>query len=177
MSDAGVINVLLDVNLVFAVGGGLWLAGDMTRVRGGRTWKWLIAFWGIYLAEGVAFSASMATNVLNFALAVVWGFVFSRWVRGLDQKTARKIIVRLTLYTCLPAVSFLSVFVLMIIGGWPVFTSQGGYKFGVPDFVPWPFCTVTGFFAACVGSAVVVKTAVTMVIALRRMARPKLTAD
>jgi len=69
-------------------------------------------------------------------------------------------------FTTLPAVSFLSVFVVMLVGGWPVFTPEGGYEFGVPEFIPWPFCTVAGFFAACVGSAVVVKTAVTTFIAL-----------
>jgi hypothetical protein len=159
-------------NAVFATVGGLWLARDMARLCGGQAWKWLLAFWGIYMAECFAFSASMASNVWSFAIAVVWGFVFARWMRGTDANTTQtfRVLLRLAFYTTLPAVSFLSVFVVMVIGGWPVFTPEGGYKFGIPPFIPWPLCTVTGFFAAVVGSAVVGKVLLTVAIARRRMA-------
>jgi len=174
MDDSTFIYVLMSTNAVFALVGGLWMAREMTLAKGWQIWKWLLVMWGIYLADGFAFSASMGTNIWSFALAVVWGYVFARWVRGLDRKTAKKVLVRLASYTCLPAVSFLSIFMLMVIRGWPVLTREGGYKFGVPHFIPWPFCTVAGFFAACVGSAVVVKMVVTTVIAYRRIAKQEL---
>ena len=168
MNEVIINVVLVFVNLVFVTSAGVWLARHVVHVMGGQIWKRLLVLWGIYLAECFAFSASMGTNVLSFALAVPWGFLFRRWVRSLDEPQAKTLVVRLALYTCLPAVSFLAVFVTLMVSGWPVFTSEGGHRFGIPDVVPWPLCTVAGFFAAVVGSAVVVKTAVTAVIALRR---------
>lgn len=122
----------------------------------------------MYLAECVAFSASMATNVLGFALAVPWGLVLRRKLAPLVPKERLRLAVRVALYTALPAISFASVLPLLVIGGWDPLSAEAGHEFGVPDFVPWPFCTVAGFFAAVIGSAVVVKTAVTTALATLR---------
>jgi len=110
----------------------------------------------------------MGTNVLGFALAAVWGVVFGRKLKALPRRALVRSAVWLSVYTALPAISFASVFVLLVVGGWPVLTTEGGRRFGVPEFVPWPFSTVAGFFTALIGSAVVGKTAITAAVASSR---------
>jgi uncharacterized membrane protein YiaA len=125
--------------------------------------SWVLLVLGIYVAECVAFSASMATNILGYCLAFVWGILFARRLQ------AREVLL-LSLYTCLPAVSFLSLLALLAVGGWPLLSVEGGRRFGIPAFVPWPFCTLLGFFLAVSASAAVFKTAITTLTAatLRR---------
>jgi hypothetical protein len=76
----------------------------------------------------------------------------------------------LSLYACLPAVSFLSVLVPLAVGGWPLLSVEDGKRFGIPAFVPWPFCTLLGFVLTVSASAAVFKTAITNIMAaiLRR---------
>jgi hypothetical protein len=135
---------------------------------------WLAALAGVYLAECAAFAASMGTNVWSFVLAVVWGLVMRRKLAARAPKERRRLAVRFSLYTSLPAISFTSVIPLLAAGGWNFFSAEAGYRFGVPGFVPWPLCTMAGFFAAVIGSAVVVKTVVTTAIVVtRRKAQPE----
>jgi len=172
LENADIMVVVVSVNAVLAAGFGWPLARTMANLRGSATWRWVAGLLGVYLAECFAFSASMASNVLSFGLAVVWGFVFARWTTvrggttGIRRDDRRRVVERLAAYTCLPAVSFLAVFPFLMLSGWPVFTRRGGYDFGIPEFVPWPFCTIAGFFVAVVGSAVIVKMLVTMAIAM-----------
>jgi hypothetical protein len=161
-------------NAVLAVGFGVPLARRLAAGRGRRTLaRWLAALGGMYLAECVAFAASMATNVLGFALAVPWGLVLRRKLAALAPKERLRLAVRVALYTTLPAISFASAFVLVVLGGWNPWSVEAGHKFGVPHFVPWPLCSVAGFFAAVIGSAVVVKTAVTTALAAGDRSVPK----
>jgi hypothetical protein len=161
------IYTLLGVNLVLAVGFGLPLARHLAHMADPPkklVWQSTMLF-GIYLIECFAFAASMATNILSFGLAVVWGIVFGLWLRGRGEKRrAIKTLMCVAVYSCLPAVSFASVLVVLIIAGWPILTPEGGARFGVPPFVPWPLNTLTGFFTAVIGSALIGKTAVTTII-------------
>lgn len=162
--------ILIVVNLVFLIGFGWPLAGKLSRSLGSAgTLKWMFALAGIYLAECVAFSASMATNVWSFALAFVWGAVFGRKFRNIGEQ--KPLLLKLSLFTCLPAISFVSILILAMIGGWPIFTVEGGISFGIPEFVPWPFSTMLGFFAAVIGSAIIVKTFITTKIAAKILRR------
>lgn len=162
----GITLTLVIVNAVFAVGGGVLLARRMARGRGRKALVgWLLGLGGMYVVECAAFSASMATNVLGFALAVVWGLVLRRKLAPLPWRERVGSAAWVALYTCLPAVSFASVLPWLAVEGWALWSRQAGYEFGVPEIVPWPFCTVAGFFAAVIGSAVVVKTVVTTAIA------------
>lgn len=165
---------LVITNAVLAGGFGVPLARRLAA-RGGRrrVALWLAALGGIYLAECFAFAASMATNVLGFVLAVVWGLVLRRKLAALAPKERLRLAVRFSLYTCLPAISFASVLPLLAAGGWNLLTVEAGHRFGVPDFVPWPLATLAGFFAAVIVSAVVIKTAITTAVAvIRTAARP-----
>ena len=159
--------VLIAVNAAFASGLGWALAKHLARKsNSSRTARsWFLKLLGVYLAECVAFSASMATNVLGFCLALVWGVVFGRRLTYQRRETARTAVL-VSLYTCLPAVSFLSVLLLLALNGWSILTPEAGRRFGVPGFVPWPLCTLLGFFLAVSLSAVVVKTTLTTITAL-----------
>ena len=161
----GITLTLAITNLVFAVGVGVPLARRLAGGRGRRSLAgWLAGLAGIYLAECVAFSASMATNVLSFGLAAVWGLVLRRRFAPLPRRERVRSVVWVAMYTCLPAVSFASVLPWMAVEGWALWSAEAGHSFGIPEFVPWPLCTIAGFFAAVIGSAVVVKTVVTTAI-------------
>ena len=157
--------VLIITNIALALGFGWALAKRLAaRPESRRSANsWLLAVLGVYVTECVAFSASMATNILGYCLAFVWGVLFARHLQ------AREMLL-LALYTCLPAVSFLSVLVLLFVGGWPLLSVDDGRRFGIPAFVPWPFCTLLGFVLTVSASATVSKTAITTITAaiLRR---------
>ena len=163
MHPIGITLVILNLGLGFGVG---WpLARRVAHPPGGRgpVVRCLALLLGIYLAECVAFSASMATNVLSIMLAIVWGIGFGIWMRGrYDRRTGLRNAFLLTLFTCLPCISFGSVLVLLGLYGWPLLSAEAGLRFGIPDFVPWPFNTLLGFVAAVIGSGVVGKTLITM---------------
>ena len=167
MDNIIVAIVVGGANVALLAGVGWPLAGRMAALGGGAQWKWFLSLTGVYVAECFAFSASMGLSVLSVPLAAVWGFLFGRWLRGKSEdlnKTAR----RLAFYTCLPTISFACVLPLVAISGWDVFAREDGYRFGVPEFVPWPFCTIAGFFAAAVLVPVIVKMVVTTAIAVWR---------
>ncbi|MCJ7544989.1 MAG: hypothetical protein MUP47_10610 [Phycisphaerae bacterium] len=156
-------------NASLVLGFGVPLARRLAAGKGRRGLAaWLAALGGIYLAECAAFSASMGTNVLGFALAAVWGLVFRRKLAALPSGQRLRTALGVSLSTCLPAISFASVLPLVVAGGWNLLAAEAGYKFGVPRFVPWPFCTIAGFFAAVIGSALVVKTVITTALASSR---------
>jgi hypothetical protein len=117
----------------------------------------------IYFVESIGFMAGMATNVPGILLAFVWGILLGYWIRrsGGELKQALGTAAFLSVYGSLPAVSLLSVPVLMSMGGWSVFSAGSGARFGVPTFVPWPLNTILGFCIAVALVAVVFKTIVT----------------
>ena len=157
--------VLIITNVALALGFGWALAKRLAgRPESRRSaGSWLLAALGVYVTECVAFSASMATNIFGYCLAFVWGVLFARRLQ------AREMLL-LSIYTCLPAVSFLSVLVLLAAGGWSLLSAEDGRHFGIPALVPWPFCTLLGFVLTVSASAAVFKTALTTITAaiLRR---------
>jgi hypothetical protein len=164
--------VLIITNVALALGFGWALAKRLAgRPESRRSaGSWLLAVLGVYVAESMAFSASMATNILGYCLAFVWGILFAR------RLLAREMLL-LSLYTCLPAVSFLSVLVLLVIGGWPLLSVEDGRRFGIPAFVPWPFCTLLGFVLTVSTSAAVFKTAITTITAANLRRKGTATED
>ncbi len=158
---------LLVTNAILLVGFGWPLAKALSHnlpgPRGARSW--MVALTVIYLAECVAFSASMGTNILSLFLAVLWGFVLWREVRIPRPQNAGWLVLGFSVFTCLPALSFLSLLGLLAWDGWSLLTTEDGRRFGVPVFVPWPVCSLLGFFLTVSGSAVLLKTGITTGIA------------
>ncbi len=154
---------LLIVNAVFVIAITLPLAKLLSHSgpNSKSVIPWVLALLGVYMAECVAFSASMGTNALGLCLAAVWGFGFGRKLRTRPHAEAIKASLWVSLYTSLPAISFASILGLLALQGWAVLTVEGGRRFGIPSFVPWPMCTLLGFFLTVVISAVLLKTAIT----------------
>jgi hypothetical protein len=117
----------------------------------------------VYFIESVGFMAGMTTSIPGIVLAFVWGLLLGRWARRSETqiKAVLKSAVFLSVYTSLPAVSLLSVPVLMRFAGWPVFSAEAGARFGVPEFIPSPWNTIFGFCALVAMFAVSLKTIIT----------------
>lgn len=126
--------------------------------------KIYIVLLGVYFIECVAFSAGMATNIFTIGLSFLWGILFSNWVSRFDaaERKLIKAVLIFSLYTCLPAISSLSILLMMSLAGWSIFSSTAGLKFGIPAFVPWPANTIFGFFLIVALSALVFKTIITI---------------
>ena len=153
MKDMAVVAV---IELILALGAGLVLANRLTTHASPRhrPWLWLLILMGINVAECLAFSASMATNLLSYALAVVWSLVFANKLQTQEMRL-------LSLYTSIPAISFVAALQPLHRAGWGLLTSQEGYRFGIPQIVPWPFSTVVGFVVTVSVAAVLGKLVIT----------------
>lgn len=165
MHDPGVL-VLLLVNLLAGLGCAVPLARFL-RDSGFGPAAFVRAFAilvGIYFAEGVAVAMGMGIPVLSAGLAFVWGIVFGLWLRnrGSPREVLRTALL-LSLYSSLPAASFLSVPVLAGLGGMHILSTRAAAEFGIPAEPPffWPLNTILGFYAALAIGAVVFKAIVT----------------
>jgi len=118
---------------------------------------------GIYLIECVAFSVGMATQVFSVGLAFVWGIVLGLWFRfRTSRRKALKIAFFLSLYSCLPTISFCIVLpVMWLVRSGNFLSAEEGMSFGLPNFLPWPLNTILGFCITLIISTVVLKTAIT----------------
>ena len=118
----------------------------------------------IYFAECIAMIIGMGIPVFSIVLAFVWGFVFSSWLRNraLNRQVLKSSFF-LSVYSSLPAASFIVVPILMWIGGRHILSAEEGARFGIPEFLhlPWPLNTILGFYGALVIGAVVLKTLIT----------------
>jgi hypothetical protein len=162
-----IIVIILDIS--FALATGLLLATRLEAYGSPhrRWWIWLLILMGINCAESFAFSASMATNLLSYGMAILWCLIFARRLRPTEMRL-------LGLYSCLPAISFLTMLWPLHRAGWGLTSRQEGYRFGIPSIVPWPFCTVFGFVVAVSLSTVLIKMAITVATPpfLRRAGSP-----
>jgi hypothetical protein len=153
------------LNLVLGFGLGWPLARRMKAVGGDSSSprKRYVLLLLVYLIESFAFAASMGTNILGVVLALVWGGLLGRRFRCLPARPEeiRKTALRFSFYTSLPAASYLCVPIVMGLGGWSVMTAADGARFGVPEFMPAPVDTITGFCAAVALTAVVGKVVIT----------------
>jgi hypothetical protein len=171
-----ILTVLLIINAIFLISFGWPLARYLSRnLPDSSSAAWMFALSGVYVAECVAFSASMATNILGVCLAIVWGLVLRSKVRASPIRQAIRLSLRLSIFTCLPAVSFLSLLGPLAWEGWSLLAAEDGRRFGIPSFVPWPVCSLLGFFLTVSLSAVVLKIGVTtgIVVMLGRRSRLK----
>jgi len=160
----GIECTLIVVNLVVGFACAIPVAKQLRKLnrkpaRGLLLFAILIA---IYLAECIAVVIGMGIPVFSVGLAFVWGIVFGLWLR---TRASRRQVLRtslfLSLYSSLPAASFIIVPVLVWVSGWHILSAEEGARFGIPEF-PWPLNTIFGFYAAVVVGAVVFKTVITV---------------
>lgn len=119
---------------------------------------------GVYFIECVALVVGMGIPVFSVGLAVVWGIIIGLWMRRnrTPKPAAFKTSLYFSLYSSLPAASFMAVPVGVWLRGWHIVSAEQGARFGIPGFLPWPLTTILGFYGACAVGAVVLKTVVTM---------------
>lgn len=102
--------------------------------------------------------------VFSVGLAFVWGIVFGLRLRArASANQVLKTSFLLSLYSSLPAVSFVLIPLLVSIGGRDILSAEEAIRFGIPPFLhlPWPLNTILGFYAALAIGAVIFKTVIT----------------
>jgi hypothetical protein len=164
-SEATVENseiILLMVNLAAGVGCAIPLARLLANVRRKPSglFRWFAVLIAVYFIEGVALAMGMGIPVFSVGLALVWGIVFGLWLRRAARPVGEslKAALWLSLYTSLPALSFLMIPLLMSLAGWSVLDAAAGERFGIPGFLPWPVSTILGFYVVLALGAAVLKT-------------------
>lgn len=118
---------------------------------------------GIYFMEGVSLVLGMGIPVFSVGLAFILGVVLGLWLRS--RTTARDCLKQsffITLYACLPAVSFIFVPIMAGINGRNIVSAVEGIGFGIPEFLPFPFNTILGFYAVCIIGAFILKMVITI---------------
>jgi hypothetical protein len=157
--------LLLVVNLAAGLGGAALIARMLGQItaRPKRVLRYSGVLVGIYFLECVAFSAGMCTQVFSVGLAFVWGTIFGLWLRGLAPASQiLKAAFFVSVYTSLPTASFCILVPLgWLVGGGHILSTPEGVGFGIPDFLPWPFGTILGFFSAVMVVTIVLKTTIT----------------
>lgn len=151
---------LIMVNLAAGFGCAIPMARLLSKQT--RVFRYFAMLIGVYFVECVAVVAGMGIPVFSVGLAFVWGIVFGVWLRSRTPKlTALKTSFLLSIYSSLPAASFIIVPVMGLVSGHPVLSVEEGARFGIPGFLPWPLTTTLGFYATLVIGAVVFKTVIT----------------
>ncbi len=158
------VYTLIVVNLIAGFGFAIPLLGLLGKgyknpIRNFRCFAILI---GIYFIESVAIAMGMGIPVFSVGLAFAWGIVFGSWLRRthISTRGILKGSFLLSLYSSLPAVSFVIIPLSCWINGWNVLSVVEGARFGIPEF-PWPLGTILGFYGFCAIGAVVLKTVIT----------------
>ncbi|UCF06614.1 MAG: hypothetical protein JSV33_06190 [bacterium] len=120
----------------------------------------------IYFIECAVVVMGMGTPVFSIPLALVWGLSLGFWLRKrTTPEQALKLSLLLSLYSCLPVVSFILVPIICAITGWDILSASQGYTFGIPDFLhlPWPLNTILGFYMALIVITLALKPLITTV--------------
>ena len=165
--------VLIVVNLAAGLAGAAPLAGVLARLNGtaASVFRWYAIAVGVYVVECAAVVLGMGVPVFSVALAFVWGIALGlRLRRRAAEAAGLRASLWFSLYSSLPAASFITVPVVLLLGGWDILGVADGSRLGIPGFVPWPMNTIVGFYAACALGALACKTAITTALA-RQIAR------
>jgi hypothetical protein len=164
MENALMLSLAL-TNLACGLILGAFLAVGFMRLtqKHNRFFKYLALSVGLYFLECVAFAWSMGTQILSLVLSIEWGILFGLWLKGLaPRKQIIRQILFVSLYGCLPAVSFaVLLLAIWIISGKGFLNVEQARHFGIPDFVPWPLNTILGFCVALAAGTIILKTSIT----------------
>lgn len=159
------ISSLVLTNLVGGVILGIILAIGFARLtkKPEHFVRYIALSAGLYFLECVAFAWGMGTQIFSIILSIEWGILFGMWLKSLaPQEQIIRQMFFVSLYGCLPAVSFsVILLIIWVISGNGLLNVELAYKFGIPDFVPWPFNTVLGFCVALAAGTIILKTFIT----------------
>ena len=156
---------LLLTNLIGGIVSGVFIAIGFRRLTQKQNlfFKYLMLSLGLYLFECIAFAWGMCTQIFSIILSIEWGILFGLWLKGIaPQKQIIRQMLFVSLYGCMPAISFAALLlVIWIISGNGLLNAEQAYKFGIPDFVPWPLNTILGFCVALAAGTIILKTFIT----------------
>jgi hypothetical protein len=170
-TEKALILSLVLTNLICGIAFGLFLAIRFSRLtqKQNRFFRYLALSLGLYFLEGIAFVWGMCTQVFSVILSIEWGILFGLWLKGIaPQKQIIRQMFFVSLYGCLPAVSFAGILlVFWIMSGNGFLNVEQASRFGIPDFIPWPLNTMLGFCVALAAGTIILKTfATTGIVAL-----------
>jgi hypothetical protein len=156
---------LVLTNLIGGIVLGVFIAIGFRRLtqKQNRLIRYIALSLGLYLLECVAFACGMCTQIFSIILSIEWGILFGLWLKGIaTQKQIIRQILFVSLYGCMPAISFAALLLIIwVIAGNGLLNVEQAYKFGIPDFVPWPLNTVLGFCVALAAGTIILKTTIT----------------
>ncbi len=158
---------LVTLNLVVGFGCAVPIARLLSKVnrKPMRVFRYFAILVGIYFVECIALAMGMGIPVFSVGLAFAWGIIFGLWLRArTSTREVLKTSLFLSLYSSLPAATFIVVPVLVWVGGGHILSAEEGARFGIPNFLhlPWPLNSILGFYAALAIGAVVFKTVITV---------------
>jgi len=156
--------ILVVLNLAVGTGCAVPIARLIGKVRNKpkKVLRYIVVLVGLYLVESVALIMGMGIPVFSVMLAFVWGIVLGLSLRvRVPAREALRLTFFISLYSSLPAASFIIIPVLVWIGGDPILSREFATSFGIPAFFPWPLDTILGFYSACALGAVALKTVIT----------------
>ena len=155
--------IIIVLNIILGFGCAIPVARHLRKVIGqpARVFHFFAILLGIYFVECIAVATAMGMPVFSVGLAFVWGIVFGLWLRArASTREVLKTSFFLSLYSSLPAASFIVIPVAACIDGWDILSTQDGLRFGIPESI-WPIDTILVFYAALVIGAIVFKTVIT----------------
>ena len=160
------VAALVIVNLLAGAAGAYALA---RRIRGGGDgdsgiYRRCGIFISVYVVECASMVLGMGIPVYSIFLSFVWAAIFGTWLSNRRSRGGiRKTSYLLSLYTSLPAMSFITVPIAVLSGGGDVTSVDAGYRFGIPRIasLPEPMMTILGFYATLAVGSLVLKTIIT----------------
>ena len=155
---------LVIINLAAGFGCAIPVARCLSKVDRNqeKVFRYFAMLIGIYFIECTFLVMGMGIPVLNVGLAFVWGVIFGLWLRGrASEHEVLRTAFFLSIYSSLPAVSFIFIPVIVLLSGWNILSPDEGARFGIPDFFPFPLSSILGFYGSDTAGAVVYKTVIT----------------
>ena len=162
MNVAEIILVL--VNLCLGLGFAIFLSKRLNALKPGlrSIFQYFIMFIGMYFIECAAIVAAMLLPIFSIGLAFVWAIIFGSWLR--KHAPARKVLkisFFISLYSSFPAASFILIPLFGLVSGWDILNAAEAARFGIPDFLYWPFNTILGFYVSLCTGIFILKTTIT----------------
>lgn len=160
------VYILVAINLIVGFGVAIPIARLLSEVNNmpKRAIRYFAILILIYFVESIAITVGMGIPVFSVILAFLWGIIWGLWFRSITSPhVALKTSFFMSLYSCLPSASFISIPLIIWIehGGRYILDVKEAISFGIPEFIPWPMNTILGFYVTLVIGAVVFKTVIT----------------
>jgi hypothetical protein len=158
---------LIIVNVMVGAAGAYVLARRFQGmdVKGGSIHRQYGILISVYFVECVSMVLGMGIPLFSIFLSFIWAAIFGMRLSKWDSRSAaRRASFLLSLFTSLPAMTFIIVPIAVLAGGQDITSVETGSGFGIPQssFIPSPMRTIIGFYATLILGALVLKTLITV---------------